>query len=215
MRNFVAALIALVAAALFGIGNALEHREVQALAEQESLHYSFLARLAKRRLWLLGMVCDVGGYALHAIALSIGALVLVQPMLPLNLLFALPLAARWSGRKLGRAQYASAILLCASISLFLLEAAPSEGTASATFRRWVPLLVVITPAIAIAIGCAQRSTGGPRATWLGVASGLCFGLNSAFTKSFVHLIPQGPIAVLSHWEPYGLAVTSIGGLILE
>ncbi len=214
MRNLVAALIALAAAALFGFGNALEHREVQAVEEPDTIRLSLLARLARRRMWLLGMACDVGAYALHATALSFGALVLVQPMLPLNLLFALPLSARWSGREFGRSQWVAAIVLCGSISLFLLEAAPGEGRAGAPLHAWVPVLVVTGGVIALAIGFARRLTGGPRATWLGVASGVCFGLNSALSKTFVHLVPRGPVTVLTHWEPYALAITSILGLVL-
>jgi drug/metabolite transporter (DMT)-like permease len=214
MRNLVAALIALGAAALFGLGNALEHREVQALDEPDSIRLSLLARLARRRRWLLGFACDVGAYALHATALAIGALVLVQPMLPLNLLFALPLSARWSGRAFSRAQWAYAVVLCASISLFLLESAPGEGRSIARFHEWLPVLLAAALVIGVSITVAQKLTGGPRATWLGIASGVCFGLNSALSKSFVHLAADGPVSVVTHWEPYALAVTSIGGLVL-
>jgi drug/metabolite transporter (DMT)-like permease len=214
MRNLVAALIALAAAGLFGLGNALEHREVQAVDLPDGISLTLLARLARRRLWLLGMACDVGAYVLHATALAFGALVLVQPMLPLNLLFALPLSARWTGRKLGRTQWVYAIVLCASISLFLIEAAPAEGNSSAPLRKWMPVLIGAGAVIAVSIACASRLRGGPRATWLGVASGVCFGVNSALSKTFVHLVPHGPVTVLTHWEPYALAATSILGLVL-
>jgi drug/metabolite transporter (DMT)-like permease len=214
LRNLVAALIALAAAALFGLGNALEHREVQVLDEPDSIRLSLIGKLAKRRRWLMGFGCDVGAYALHATALGIGALVLVQPMLPLNLLFALPLSAHWAGRPFTARQWTAAIVLCASIGIFIFESAPGEGASEAPLRNWFPVLVAGALVIALSIAAAQRFTGASRATLLGIASGVCFGLNSALSKSFVHLIPQGVGVVLTHWEPYALAVTSILGLVL-
>ena len=59
MRSAIAALLALGAAALFGIGNAVEHREAFE-NEGEELDPALLGRLAKRKRWWLGMTCDVG-----------------------------------------------------------------------------------------------------------------------------------------------------------
>jgi drug/metabolite transporter (DMT)-like permease len=41
-----------------------------------------------------------------------------------------------------------------------------------------------------------------------------FGVAAPLTKAFVHLLPDGPITVLTHWEPYGLAVFTLTGLIV-
>ncbi len=213
MRNAIAALLALGAAALFGIGNALEHREVYEHAG-DALDPALLKRLAKRRRWIVGMVCDVGAYGLHATALTVGSLVLVQPILPLNLLFAIPLAARWRNRRVTHQEIALAVLLCASLALFLYRAAPSEGASSASFARWLPALLVFGAAVGAVVGVAQHLHGPHRAVCLGLGAGLCYGVNSALTKTFAHLVTQGPLAVLTHWEPYALAVATFTGLWL-
>jgi drug/metabolite transporter (DMT)-like permease len=213
VRNAIAALLALGAAALFGIGNALEHREVFE-NEGEELDPALLGRLAKRKRWWLGMTCDVGAYGLHATALALGSLVLVQPILPLNLLFAIPLAARWRHRRVSHQEIGLAILLCASLAIFLYRAAPSEGASSASITRWLPALLVLGVAVAATIEIAHHLHGSQRAVCLGLGAGLCYGVNSALTKTFAHLVPEGPVAVLTHWEPYALAIATFTGLWL-
>jgi hypothetical protein len=214
MRNLLAALIALVAACLLGFANALEHREVQALDEPEGVRLGMLARLARRRWWLVGMGCDVGSYVFYGVALAIGGLIVVQPLLPMNLLFALPLAARWQGRRIARDDFVAAAVLCGGIAMFLYEADPDRGAGTASFRRWLPALIAFGGLSVLATLGAGLFTGGPRATCLGLAAGVCNALMSAFSKTFVTLVPHGPVAVLRHWESYGLAVTAIGGLVL-
>jgi drug/metabolite transporter (DMT)-like permease len=213
VRNAIAALLALGAAALFGLGNALEYREVYENAGDE-LDPALLTRLAKRRRWLIGMGCDVGAYGLHATALAIGSLVLVQPILPLNLLFALPLAARWRHRHITRSEIVVAALLCFSLALFLFRAAPNEGAQGAPFVRWLIPLIVFGSAVVASILTARHLSGSHRAVCLGLGAGLCYGVNSALTKTFAHLVTQGPIAVLTHWEPYALTVATFTGLWL-
>ncbi len=213
MRNAVAALLALAAAALFGIGNALEHREVFENAGTD-LDPKLLNKMARRRRWLVGMACDVGAYGLHATALAIGSLVLVQPILPLNLLFAIPLAARWRHRRVERQEIVLALLLCASLALFLYRASPNEGASSASFARWLPALLVFGATVVGCVGVARHLHGAQRAVCLGLGSGLCYGVNSALTKTFARLVPHGPVAVLTHWEPYALAIATFTGLWL-
>src|SRR4051812_50012366 len=65
--------------------------------------------LAHRRKWVLGIGCDVGSFALQALALAFGPLALVQPLLVTGLLFAVPLAVRWRGRRLGPREWAGTV----------------------------------------------------------------------------------------------------------
>jgi MFS family permease len=64
----------------------------------------------------------------------------------------------------------------------------------------------------MALGRATR--GRPRAALLGVAAGISFGVSALLTKALVHYLGQGIFAWVPHWEPYGLAVSAIGGVIV-
>jgi hypothetical protein len=70
-------------------------------------------------------------------------------------------------------------------------------------------------AFVLACVVGARTQRGPRrAVLLASAAGVAFGVSAVLTKAFVHELGDGPAAWVPHWEPYALAVSSIGGLIL-
>lgn len=79
-----------------------------------------LAHLARQRLWLAGIVLATSAYGLQALALAFGPLALVAPVTATDLLFALPLAARWSGRPMRRRDWAGCVLAGGGIAVFLV-----------------------------------------------------------------------------------------------
>ena len=98
----VTIVLALCADLVFGLGVALQQRAALEVPEEHALRPGLLVRLAKRPLWLLGLACEIGGFALHAAALARGSLVLVQPLLTLDLVFTLAIGAAWTHTRLSR-----------------------------------------------------------------------------------------------------------------
>ena len=92
----IAVLAALGAAGSFGVAAALQHRQAQLAPKSADLSFRLLARLAGRPLWLAGIVLAALAYGLQALALAFGPLSLVAPIVATDLLFALPVAARYS-----------------------------------------------------------------------------------------------------------------------
>ena len=80
-----------------------------------------------RPIWLAGTAGDTLGYVAQAIALALGSLVLVQPLLATSLLFALPLGAWWAGRRLRRSDGVWALVLTAALGVFLVSGQPHRG----------------------------------------------------------------------------------------
>jgi drug/metabolite transporter (DMT)-like permease len=213
VRNPLAMVFALGAAGLYGLGNALEHREVIDTAADGRLHVGLLGRLARRPLWVLGMFGDIGAYGFQAAALAYGSLLVVQPLLVCGLLVALPLNARWTRRRIRRSEWVAACVLCVSLATFLIEASPSGGTAHAPFGDWVQVGGSIAALIVLAIMGAARTHGHVRAALLGFAAGALFGITAALTKTFVDQIQRGVPYTATHWEVYALAVLSIAGIL--
>ena len=58
---------------------------------------SLLLRLVRRPMWLAGTAADWSGFGLQALALGMGSILVVQPLLCTGLLFALPIGAAWRG----------------------------------------------------------------------------------------------------------------------
>jgi drug/metabolite transporter (DMT)-like permease len=207
-------LLSLAAAFFFAASNVLEQRAARTAPAEQSLRPGLIAHLARQRRWLLGIVADVSGYVCQAAALGIGLLIVVQPILATGLLFSLLLDVATSERRMHLREWVTAALLAAALGLFLSESSPGGGAQQAPWSDWVLPLSILSVAIVICLVVAMRSQGAVRASLLALSAGTMFGITAPLTKAFVHLIPDGPVTVLTHWEPYGLAVFSISGFIV-
>jgi drug/metabolite transporter (DMT)-like permease len=211
LNNPAAAALAIGAAMMFGTADAVEHSVVSNLEPVEG--HSIMARLWRSRRWLGAYVLSVAAFGLYAAALSFGTLLIVQPLIVLGLLLALMLSARWRQHPLRKSEWIAAILLCGSLAVFLIEAAPSGGTDSASVVRWLQV-----GAPFFCLGCAaalaaRYSVGRRRAALFAFAAGAFYALTSALTKTFTEHIQHGVPYTASHWEVYGLAAVSVAGIV--
>jgi drug/metabolite transporter (DMT)-like permease len=213
LGNPLAVVFALGAALLYGAGNALEHRVVAETGGDRSLHDGFFARLVRSPLWVLGMFGDVGAYGLQAAALAFGSLVFVQPLLVCGLLVALPLNAHWTQRRIRGREWLAAIVLCASLATFLIEASPNGGNSQASLASWLHVGGTVAMLAIAAVAVSAVTRGHVRAALLGFAAGALFGLTAALTKTFVDQIQHGVGYTAGHWEVYALAILSITGIV--
>jgi hypothetical protein len=210
----LAALCAVVAATSYGISNVLQQHEAEQIAESETLKLGFLARLARRPRWLIGIGADVGGYVFEALALGLGTLVVVEPIMATSLLASLFFGALLHHRIITAADWVAAAVFAVGISVFLLIVQPTEGADVAPIHAWL----IAAPLIAtFVVGCvvlARARSGAWRAMFLGLGAGTLFGTSALLTRAFVHYLGNGIFAWVPHWEPYALAVSSITGLLL-
>ena len=210
----VAVVCGMVAALAYALSNVLQQHEAEQVAEEETLRIGLLTRLARRPRWLVGIGADVAGYVFEALALGAGTLLLVEPILATALVFSLVFAALLHGRQIPAAGWAAAVLLAVSLSLFLYQVSPSGGTSVAPLSHWLIAGPPVAVFMVVCLAAATRRSGPHRAAFLASGAGVAFGVSAVLTKAFVHYLGQGPTAWIPHWEPYGLAVFSIGGLVL-
>ncbi|HEY6782656.1 MAG TPA: DMT family transporter, partial [Candidatus Dormibacteraeota bacterium] len=110
-------VLALISALLFALGTVLQQKAGMSLASGTSS--GLLVRMAHHPLWLGGIACDIVGFVAQAAALRLGQLAVVQPLLVLSVVFALPLGARLSDQRVGRREAAAAALVVAALAGFL------------------------------------------------------------------------------------------------
>lgn len=213
MREAVVVLLALIGAALYSVSNVLEHHEARRAPPEANLRAGLLLYLVRRRVWLIGMAADVGGFFFHAAAFGLGSVVLVAPILATGLIFSLALEGVLEHRPLTRAEWIAAVALVGGLAVFLVGGDPHGGSATAELRAWILTAVVIGSLVAMTLLLTRVTTGGIRAMFIGVTSGLIYGLTAPVTKSVVDQLGNGPLRVLTSWECYALAVLSIAGLI--
>jgi drug/metabolite transporter (DMT)-like permease len=209
-----AIVLALLTAFLYALSNVLELTEAEQVPDEYALRVGLMTRLIRRPRWLLGLLCDVFGYAAQAGALALAAVIFVEPILALAIVISLILGAMMTHRRLRPGDWVSAAVLSAGLAFFLYEVSPTGG------REFVPTdrAVIAGPAVGFAIVVcilfAKPSRGAPRAALLGIAAGICFAAAAVLTKGVVQYLGDGVFAWIPHWESYALAAASIGGVII-
>lgn len=208
-----AVLAALCASACSASASALQHRA--AVAVRAAGGAAVRATLT-HRLWLLAVVLQGCGFLLHATALDLGQLVVVQPLLVCVVLFALPLNRVLRHEPVTGREVGWAALLVAGLAGFLLTATPTItlGPETADVVAAVVASVVGGVAVAALVFAASRSGCAAhwRARFLGAAAGILFAAQAALLKSTVGLLGRGVGALLGNWQPYALIVVGLSGI---
>ena len=212
----VPAFAALAAACAFGVAGALQHQQAGRVRQRRGPSLKLLADVARRPLWLAGLALATAAYGLQALALAFGPLTLVAPIVAADLLFALPLAARWSRRPLRPRDWAGCLLVATGVGVFLLVAPPSAGRAAVPTAGWILAFGIVVVITAAAVGLGRLAGRTTRAGLLAAAAGVIFGLTAAVTASFVRsLRDEGVASALAHWQPWALITLGIAGMTLS
>ncbi|WP_172638843.1 DMT family transporter [Streptomyces tailanensis] len=124
------------------------------------------------------------GGLLHVVALAFGPLSLVQPLGALTIVFALPMAALFVGRRAGATAWRGAIMATVGLA-GLLALVGSADVQSLDAAQRVLVAVVSGGAVAALMTAARAAHRHPatRSILLAVASGVAFGMSSVFTKT--------------------------------
>jgi drug/metabolite transporter (DMT)-like permease len=188
---------------LFAVATVLQQR---AGTSEPSVgtHSGLVLRMARRPVWLAGIAADGLGFVAQAAALAIGRLAVVQPLLVVSVVFALPLGVRISGQRLHRHEVAAAVLVVAALAGFLTVASPSGGRSEAPLRDWLVVTLIFAALCTPIVLLGRRGPAPRRAALLGTAAGLLFGLSAALTKAMVDQLNIGLLQVIGNWELYAL-----------
>jgi hypothetical protein len=213
---------ALGAAILYGVAAAVEQRQAAAAPVESAGSPRLLARLARNPLWLLGFAMQLGGFAVHGVALHSGNLAAVQMLVASELIVAVFLTQSWSGHQLSPASLAAAVVTVAGIGAFLLLTTPhghGHRPGQPPAGHGVPhgpaiAALLLGGAAAALLLAGQRAAGRPRAIWLAVAAGVADACSAVVTLAFVHVLGHGPHAVATSWTAYALIVSGIGNVLL-
>ena len=207
-------VLALVAAFLFALGLVLQEKAAATLPV-EAVGKGFLVRLARQPVWLLGLAAQGLGFVAQAIALGIGRMVIVQPLLVASIVFALPLGRLLEGRRIRREEWLGAALVTAGLGALLFVSKPAEGSDDASLLAWAVIGGATVGLAVVLFALARGRAPALRAGLLGAAGGILFGLAAALTKTTVSLLDDGLGAVFGDWHVYALAGISIAAFWLE
>jgi len=211
----VASALALAAAFLFALAAALQQKGALGLPEISLRHPASLARLAGQTMWLVGTVALLGGYVFQAAALDRGRLAIIQPLLVTAVVFALPLGYFLTQQHVGRREIGGAAVIVAGLALFAIFGDPAGGNENAPGDEWAIAIAVLAVVCAALLLFAGRGGLTMRAAVYGTIAGILFGLSAALTKPTLGYLHEGVSDLLSHWEPYALAIAGVLGFVLQ
>jgi drug/metabolite transporter (DMT)-like permease len=118
---------ALGAACCFAIAAVLQQLAARTVPREDSMRIKLLVHLVRRPLWLIGVAAMLVGYGLQALALSLGPVALVQPIVVTELAFAIPMAMWLDRKRPGVREWLGLGGVVIGVSTFLLGAVPAAG----------------------------------------------------------------------------------------
>lgn len=208
-------VLAVTGACCLGCGFVLQQDAASHAPRSDYLSPRLLLDLMRVPSWLAGIGLMVCGMVLGALALGKGEVSVVEPLLATNLLFAMTLSRHRTGQRLGRQGWSGLWLLAGGVTAFLVAGRPRGGEAvTDPLRHWLVVGAVVGSALLLTV-VAKRHRSGVAPALLAVAAGLLYGLQDALTRLTGRRVTEdGLVAALSAWQPYGVVVLGVTGLLL-
>ena len=207
----IAALLAVGAAFFIAIGDVIHQRSAQEVTDEPVSHVDLFLRLLRDRRWWLGSIVAAVGFGLQAAALGFGSVLLVQALLVTSLLFALPINARLSHRRVTRWEWTWAALLAAAVAVIVTVGNPTEGHSRASLETWTVVIALLGPALVLCVVGARIWSGPVSAVLLALVSGALWGVFAVLTKGVVDRLDDGLWALLRTPELYVWALVGVAG----
>jgi hypothetical protein len=208
-------VFALVASFWNAVNVITQHKASMAAPKREK-GWHLVGYLFRSPLWLLGWVAAVGGFVFQALALHNGQLSVVQPILVTELVFVLVLRQVWIRQDIARAAWASVLVVCVALGVFLSVAEPTGGNPAPTTAEWLSVLLAFGGGIAVAAAAGTRGSPVRRAAAFAMAGALAWALMAVFIKATTDTLAAfGIVGMLIRWPVYALAVAAAAGTLLE
>ena len=216
LERAFAVAAALAGAVFTAIGIVVRQRATMDVPRDRGVSRLMLNTLLHRPLWWAGTAAAVTGYAFQAVALAFGSLLLVAPLMVSALLFALPLSAWTSRRRVTRAEWGWASLLALALALFVAVARTRPGDYRASEPTSVVVATICLLAVTASLVLAVRLTGWRQAIMLALGVGVLFGVLAVLTKIEMHILTEeGGAQLLTSPVTYVLIVVAVAATLLQ
>ncbi len=199
---FVLALGAAFANALTSV---FQRKGIETAPAATTLRFSLITYAVRRGIWLAGFALMIVSFLLQAVALHLGRLSEVQPVLTTELVFLVAVLAAWFGFSIGRREWIGALAVTGGLAGFLYFADPAGGTLSPPLWEWIIAGGACSAAIAAAVLLALRGPRWWRAAMFGTAASISFAFTAACTKVVSGFAAADWATVYRHWQTYALA----------
>jgi drug/metabolite transporter (DMT)-like permease len=210
-------VFAVGAALLFAVGSVVQQRVAFDAPPGKSLKLSLLFWLFRQPVWLIGVLTAALGNGLSASALAAGSVALVQPLLVVRLLFAVPLSAVWARQRLIVRDWLGMFAVAGGLAAFIAIGRPQQEKGPGTaFLPWVISASVVVAGVVLLVTVARRLPPQIQAPLLGGGAGVLYGMQSGLMHVVVHqMSTSGLLPVFTNPMTYGIVLCSVVGTVLN
>jgi drug/metabolite transporter (DMT)-like permease len=210
----VSALAAVVAGLCLATGGVLQQRAASRRPSDERMSLKLVRELVTDRTWLGGIAAAVLSYAFQALALALGPLILVQPLVVSELLFAIPASVRLRGLRLRPRDWVAAGAVVVGLAVGMVAADPQAGKRIQPITVWAPALGAVALVTIACLLVTRFVDGPPMATAFALAGAVVMGLQSALYAATIAVLRHDGWSLFISWLPYTLVVVSLLGAFL-
>jgi drug/metabolite transporter (DMT)-like permease len=201
---------ALLAALCNALNVIAQHLGSLASAEK-SKGWRFVLVLLKNPMWLAGWGALAGGFVFQALALHVGQLSVVQPLLVTELVFALALRRLWLRQSIRSVTWSAAALTCVALGVFLAVSEPQGGTEFPDSHAWATGAWGAVGAAAILGLLGLRGSVVRRTALMASAAAIMWALVATLVKTMTDTLTEfGVGGMFAHWPVYALAGAGLG-----
>lgn len=206
--------LALVAAFANAIASICQRLGVEDAPGQSGPSLTLIRHMVQRPIWLVGFAVMAGGYASQAVALHVGSLNVVQPLMVSELVILVLVLWLWYRTPLRGRDLVAAAATGLGLGLFLAFSSPRLGTREPNGATWLATSAVVVGVMLILVVAGSRGTPLRRALALGASASVGFSLLAAVTKSMTNRLVAGWGPLFSSWQLYALAVLGLGSFLI-
>ncbi len=209
--SWLAAALALASAVAAGWSTALMHYGASGAVRGASTGELARHVLSEWR-WRLGVAAALVGLALHAIALHLGSLTVVQPLAVTALFFAMVFRDLLDRRSPPRRTVAWGAITAVGLGLFLTAAGPTGGEDLPDTQAAALLIGLGAGGMLVALW-ASGQLPAHAGLLLGTAGGIVFGLMAGAIKSTTSAWSVGEL--FTSWPLYAMVTIGLSGFLLN
>jgi hypothetical protein len=212
----IAVVLALLAAFASAMGNVVRQRSAQEITDKQVGHLELFRLSVRDSKWWLGAGGAVANYGLQAGALALGSVVMVTALQVTALLFALPIYAHMTRRRVTRWEWTWAVLLAGALAVVVTVGDPDAGAARGSLETWLVVALIMGPALVFCVLGARIWHGSVAAVLLAVVAGSSLALFAVLTKAVVEVGLRGGVgALLRTPELYVWIAAALAGMIFQ
>ncbi len=206
------------AAAAFGnaVANVMQRKASLEQDPNRGFSARLLLELVRTPTWILGFSGMVASFLLQAVALGLGQLSAVEPIITLEVPLTLLVAGRVFGQRLGRGDWVAIFLMTGGMIALVgsLDPRPGDETHVTSFTYLVAGSATTATILSLVLA-GRRGHRIWRTACLGAAAGASFGFTATLIKETVaQLSAAGVVGMVTTWQTYAAIGFGLLGVVV-